>query len=695
MSADRAEDDLAVLILAPFGRDAESAAQILERHRRRSIICVDVDDLARRIDERAGAVLVTEEALFRADLTALTAALDAQPSWSDIPFVYLAGQRKGYAARVETSGLPDRITNAMVLDRPLGAESLLSALEWALGARRRQFQLRDHLRQLEEQASMLTRIANDLGQSESRFRAITESMPQIVWSARPDGFHDFINQRFFDYTGVSRPAGLLFADTHLIHPDDRALARSTWRHCLETGSPYEVEYRMLHRSGRYRWQLGKAVPVRDEDGAVRRWFGTCTDIEDQVKARENLAAFSEMLERQVNDRTAALHNEMAERQRVEGALRQSQKMEAIGQLTGGIAHDFNNFLTGIIGSLDIVKRRLASGRLDDLDRFMNTAASSAHRASALTHRLLAFSRRQALDPHPTDVNKLVTAMRELLMRSLDEHIEYATALAPDLPPVLADPSQVESALLNMAINARDAMPNGGSLTITSELTDLDEAFVARHENLQAGRYVMLAVRDTGTGMSEETLARALDPFFTTKPLGQGTGLGLSMIYGFARQSNGHLQIESEVGRGTVVRLYLPLANAAIDEPALLAAAPQGRGESILVVEDDPAVRTLVLEVLGELGYEALEAEDARSAFSILDSERVIDLLISDVGLPGMNGRQLADIARLRRQNLRVLFMTGYADNESVRSGALDPGMSVIAKPFSIDILANRIREMMH
>ncbi len=691
-----ARSDHPVLILTPFGRDAESAARLLADHLRPSIICHDLVDLAARIDEHAGTVLIAEEALQRVDLAPLVAALDAQPSWSDIPFVYLAAQRQGLPARHEAPRLPERITNTMVLDRPLSSGSLMSALEWALGSRRRQYLIRDQVQKLEEQAHLLAETATELRESEARFRAITESSPQIVWSARADGFHDYMNQRFFDYTGIEKPEGLHFSHTRLVHDDDREMARSTWRHCVETGEPFEVEYRMLRHDGVYRWHLGQAMPVHDADGHVTRWFGTCTDIDDQVTARESLSAFNDILERQVDERTAALHAEMAERQRIESALRQSQKMEAIGQLTGGIAHDFNNFLTGIIGSIDIVKRRIASGRLDDIERFMNAASTSAQRASSLTHRLLAFARRQTLDPHPTDVNKLVESMHEIVMRSLNERITLQTRLSPDLSLARVDPSQVESALLNMVINARDAMPDGGALTIATDMADLDEAFAARYENLKAGRYVVISVRDNGIGMSEETLARALDPFFTTKPLGQGTGLGLSMIYGFARQSNGHLQIDSKPGRGTVVKLYLPPAAQAdvVASAPLPLDVPEGRGEAILVVEDDPAVRTLVLEVLQELGYEGLEAEDARSAFPILDSDRTIDLLISDVGLPGMNGRQLADIARLRRTSLKVLFITGYAENESVRSGGLGPGMAVIAKPFAIDVLANRIKEMM-
>jgi PAS domain S-box-containing protein len=382
----------------------------------------------------------------------------------------------------------------------------------------------------------------------------------------------------------------------------------------------------------------------------------------------------------------------------EAQLRQSQKMEAVGQLTGGIAHDFNNMLTGVIGALSVVKRRIASGRLDDLDRFIDAATSSAHRAAALTHRLLAFSRRQSLDRQLIDINALVASIEDLLRRTLGEHIELAINLSGDAWHALTDANQLESAILNLVINARDAMPLGGRLTIATANVDLTASDIRDSEDLTAGSYVSLSVGDTGIGMSKSTLEKAFEPFFTTKPIGQGTGLGLSMIYGFVKQSGGHVQIESELGHGTTIKLLLPSAStipprAAIEARAA-AEAPMGDGEIVLVIEDDDAVRMLVIAVLKDLGYHALEAIDGAHALPIIESDQRIDLIISDVGLPGMNGRQLAEIAVGIRPDLRVLFITGYTAQAESRAEFLGPGMDMIKKPFAIDDLALKVKEIL-
>lgn len=419
----------------------------------------------------------------------------------------------------------------------------------------------------------------------------------------------------------------------------------------------------------------------------------------QYEARDRLINLSqselrlqrtlETLEQQVEERTAQLRSN-------EEALRQSQKMEAVGQLTGGIAHDFNNMLTGIIGSLELLRRRLARGRLDDLDSLIDLGVTSANRAAGLTHRLLAFSRRQSLDSKPVEINQLVTSMGELLQRSLNESIVLEMQLSGQLWTAEADPNQLESALLNLALNARDAMPDGGRLVVETRNRHLDNVFTAAYGTLTPGDYVELNVSDTGCGMPENVISRAFDPFFTTKPIGQGTGLGLSMIYGFARQSRGHVIIHSEVGKGTTVSLFLPrfVGEVTADspqDPALLPFA--NAGECVLIVEDDPAVRVLVSQVLSELGYAFVEAGDADSALPIIESSQRIDLMISDVGLPGMNGRQLAEIGRQIRPDLRVLFITGYAEHAAVRGGFLDPGMQLITKPFTFDLLTAKVREM--
>jgi signal transduction histidine kinase len=421
----------------------------------------------------------------------------------------------------------------------------------------------------------------------------------------------------------------------------------------------------------------------------RRQYEARDRLIDLSQSELRLQTTLETLEQQVEERTAQLrHNEEA--------LRQSQKMEAVGQLTGGIAHDFNNMMTGIIGSLELLRRRLARGRTEDLDGLIDLGVTSANRAAGLTHRLLAFSRRQSLDSKPVEMNTLVASMGELLQRSINESIELDIQLSEDLWVAEADPNQLESALLNLVLNARDAMPEGGTLIVNTSNQQLDSRFVAAHGNLLPGDYVLLRVTDTGCGMPESTISRAFDPFFTTKPIGQGTGLGLSMIYGFSKQSHGHVTIDSEVGHGTSVSLFLPRYSGDLAEENLIDIqhAPHALdGETVLIVEDDPAVRVLVSAVLSELGYAYVEAGDADSAVPILDSAQRIDLLISDVGLPGMNGRQLAEIGRQYRPDLKVLFITGYAEHAAVRGGFLDPGMQMITKPFTFDLLTAKVREM--
>ncbi|CRM78506.1 MULTISPECIES: response regulator [Pseudomonas] len=421
----------------------------------------------------------------------------------------------------------------------------------------------------------------------------------------------------------------------------------------------------------------------------RRQYEARDRLIDLSESELRLQRTLETLEQQVEERTAQLRSN-------EEALRQSQKMEAVGQLTGGIAHDFNNMLTGIIGSLELLRRRVSRGKLDDLDSLIDLGVTSANRAAGLTHRLLAFSRRQSLDSKPVQINQLVTSMGELLQRSLNESIALDMRLDTQLWTAEADPNQLESALLNLALNARDAMPSGGRLVVETCNRHLDSVFTAAYGTLKPGDYVELSVSDTGCGIPESLMGRVFDPFFTTKPIGQGTGLGLSMIYGFARQSRGHVTLHSEVGKGTTVSLFLPRFVGEITpdvtvDPALLPIA--NSGETVLIVEDDPAVRVLVSQVLSELGYAFVEAGDADGALPIIESSQRIDLMISDVGLPGMNGRQLAEIGRQVRPDLKVLFITGYAEHAAVRGGFLDPGMQLITKPFTFDLLTAKVREM--
>ena len=437
---------------------------------------------------------------------------------------------------------------------------------------------------------------------------------------------------------------------------------------------------------------GRALPVymsvsllRDEDTTLL--CGVLTDLTEQ---KQNLRALAEV--------NARLMDEIAERERVEDALRQAQKMEAVGQLTGGLAHDFNNLLAGISGSLELMQSRLAQGRVNELDRYISAAQWAAARAAAMTHRLLAFSRRQTLAPVPTNPNRLIAGMEEIIRRTAGPAITLETVLAEDLWPTLCDPNQLESAVLNLSINARDAMPDGGRLAIETCNVRLDKPG-AGDTDMAPGRYVAVCVSDTGTGMAPDVLARAFDPFFTTKPIGMGTGLGLSMIYGFARQSGGQVRIKSELGRGTTVCLYLP--RHAAEESSVTAgeaAEPPDRTEAceaVLVIDDEPTVRMLICDALTELGYATIEAEDGPSGLRVIQSGAKVDLLITDVGLPGgLNGRQVADAARASRPDLKVLFITGYADKAAAGSALLGQGMQVMTKPFSFSALAAKIRLML-
>jgi PAS domain S-box-containing protein len=437
------------------------------------------------------------------------------------------------------------------------------------------------------------------------------------------------------------------------------------------------------------WDV-QVTAIPGANGRPEKLLAVSRDITEQKRTEGELRELNDTLERRIEERTREL-------QASEDQLRQSQKLDALGQLTGGVAHDFNNLLTGISGSLEILQTRLAHGQLTDVDRFITAAQGASKRAAALTHRLLAFSRRQTLDPKPTNANRLIEGMEDLVRRTVGPSIEVETVLAEDLWITLCDASQLENAVLNLCINARDAMPDGGRLTIETVNTSLDGR-AAREQDMAAGQYVMVCVTDTGTGMAPDVIERAFDPFYTTKPMGQGTGLGLSMTYGFAKQSGGQVRIYSEVGKGTTLRIYLPRHAGEEDAeslPAQLTEAPRAQaGETVLIVDDDEAVRMLVTEVLQELGYAAIEAADGTSGLNLLQSNARIDLLITDVGLPGgMNGRQIADAARVGRPDLKVLFITGYAENAVVRNGYLEAGMQMMIKPFTMEALATRIQNV--
>ena len=426
------------------------------------------------------------------------------------------------------------------------------------------------------------------------------------------------------------------------------------------------------------------------------------DKEEQLRLmlQETVATRTRELT-EANDRLKA---EAEERGRVEEALRQSLKMEAVGQLTGGLAHDFNNLLAGISGSLQLMNMRVSQGRTAEIGRYMGAAMTSVERAAALTHRLLAFSRRQTLDPKPTVVNSLIEGMRDMFSRTVGPGVEIETSLAPELWPTLCDPNQLENALLNLVINARDAMPDGGHVNIETSNCVLADSRGLQIDSLSGrvpnGEYIALFVIDTGSGMPSSVIERAFDPFFTTKPIGQGTGLGLSMIYGFVQQSGGHVLLRSAEGHGTTVAIYLPRyvgAEMGVETIEGVAPIPQAdAGVAVLLVEDEPTVRMVMADVLRDNGYTVMEADTGYNALNQIRSSARIDLLLSDVGLPGgMNGRQLADAAREHRPHLKVLFVTGYDEQAALGSGLMAQGMAILTKPFNISSFSAKVQDLMH
>lgn len=521
-----------------------------------------------------------------------------------------------------------------------------------------------------------------LRRSEDQFRGLAQAMPNQAWIARVDGNLDWFNDRVYDYAGLEQHELKDDRWGSMVHPDDLPLAAAGWAESVASGNPYQAEFRLRRADGAYRWHIARAMPIRGEDGSIERWVGTNTDIEDQKRA-------AELLESRIAERSRELEKANEE-------LRQSQKMEAVGQLTGGIAHDFNNLLTGVISGLEMMQTRLAQDRHADADRCANLAMQSAQRAASLTHRLLAFSRRQPLEPRAVCSNELVRSMHELLDRTLGPGIKLDVQASPDAWATRCDLNQLENTLLNLVINARDAMPDGGVLTISTGNREVGAGTVAKGEP-GPGEYVCLSIADNGIGMTAETMAHVFEPFYTTKPIGQGTGLGLSMVYGFARQSGGFVRIQSELGAGTTVSVYLPRFHGVpTQRPAqgeLAGPLPASTPRTVLVVDDEAPIRELVVALLQDQGHRCLQAQDGQAGLQIaMSPEQAIDLLITDVGLPGLNGRELAARARARRPDLKVLFITGYA-RDAIFDDDPGAGMELLNKPFTLAELASRVRHL--
>lgn len=522
-------------------------------------------------------------------------------------------------------------------------------------------------------------------------RTFTAAVPGVVYAKDREGRMLVANHGTTELIG--KPPEFYIGKTDLEYLEDKDQARvimTTDQRIMNGGVSEQVEEEVRLADGSAAIWLSVKAPFFSETGEVIGLIGSSIDVTARKQAEAAVQDLNLNLEQRIREA-------ISEREVVEAALRQSQKMEAVGQLTGGIAHDFNNLLAGISGSLELMQMRLAQGRVADVDRYLGVAQGAVQRAAALTHRLLAFSRRQTLAPIPTDVNALIRGMEELIRRTVGPSVDIQVRAAADLLTALIDPAQLENSLLNLCINARDAMPHGGSILIETCNERLDDSSDLDPEVL-SGEYLSIRVTDNGCGMSTEVAARAFEPFFTTKPVGEGTGLGLSMIYGFARQSGGQIRIRSRVDHGTTVCLQLPRHEREV-EPAVSAssinnAALTGQGETVLVVDDEASVRMLVTEVLNNLGYVAIEAADSLAGLRILQSDVRIDLLVTDVGLPGgINGRQMADAGRACRAGLPVLFITGYAETAVLDKCHLEPLTDVLTKPFALEALASRIKEL--
>jgi PAS domain S-box-containing protein len=635
------------------------------------------------------------------------------------------------------------------------------------------------------------RVEAELWDSQARFQAIANSIDQMIWSTRADGYHDYYNQRWYDFTGM--PVGTTDGEAWngMFHPEDQDRAWAVWRHCLETGEPYHIEYRLRHRSGEYRWVLGRAQPVRDASGRIVRWFGTCTDIQEIVEAREVLARSRAELEAAVVERTrerdrvwensrdllvvvgpdgrfraanpawtdilghdpaevigrsyrdfvwpedvertiegvriastshdlssfenryrakdgtprwiswhTSLEGDLVygygrdvteerlaaeDLRRAEEALRQSQKLEAMGQLTGGVAHDFNNLLTPIIGGLDLLHRRGLGGERER--RLIDGALQSAERARTLVQRLLAFARRQPLQPSAVNVAELIRGMADLVASTSGPQVKVVVDLPADLPAAKADPNQLEMGILNLSVNARDAMPDGGVLRITAAA----ETIVARRHptGLRPGDYVRISVADTGVGMDEATAARAIEPFFSTKGVGKGTGLGLSMVHGLASQLGGALRITSRPGLGANIELWLPVSDEQAAEPGPAETAPAAAAVGVaLLVDDEILVRASTADMLDEMGYRVVEAGSAEAALGLLDGGLRPDLLVTDHLMPGMTGVDLVREVQGRLPGTPALLVSGFADVDD-----LDPDLARLTKPFRASDLAASLERL--
>jgi len=674
------------VILAPNGRDAAVAAALIKEAGYHANICGDLAALLHEIESGAGLAVIADEAIKTADLRPLATWLNGQPPWSDFPFVLLTHQGGGPERNPDAARIGNALGNVTFLERPFHPTTLVSIVGSAVRGRRRQYQARAILADLTDSEGLLQTALNagNLGTLELR-------LPELELD---------LSDTCVGFFGRKPGEPFTFADLQAsIHPDDRERRQEVLDRTLKNGADYQIEYRNIWPDGSVHWVHTRARVVRRSDGSIKSLVGVCSDITARKTAdidrdnllgqlaaeRSALAELTATLEQRVEERSAELMKEVSAREKAQEQLRQAQKMETIGQLTGGVAHDFNNLLMAVMGNLDLLRKRMP----DDpkLHRLVDGALQGAERGASLTQRLLAFARQQDLHAVSVDLKTLLGGMTDLLDRSLGPRVVVRLDIPDGLPPARIDANQLELAILNLAINARDAMPDGGSIDITVAEYQAKKSDAV----LQPGRYLKLSVIDTGTGMSPETLKRAVEPFFSSKPLGKGTGLGLSMVHGLAVQLGGALQLTSAVGKGTSATLMLPIATAAPEAENAAPSVPKGkRSAVILFVDDDPLIAMSTAEMLEDLGHRVIAVNSGQHALEILRSEQPLDLMMTDHMMPGMTGLELVAASRDVRPALPVLLATGYAE--------LPEGTQIdlprLAKPYHQDQLRERLDQIL-
>lgn len=665
-----------ILILAPRGRDAAVIAETLRNVGHASQICGDLGELSQALGDEAGAAILTEEALAQGGLDALTDWLAHQPTWSDFPFIVLVTKQPGKRTQADAERLKG-IGNIVLLERPINAETLISAAHSAIRARHRQYLARDHL--------------HAQTRAEEQLRFALEAGKLGAWDLDLDSGALTTSAETRGHFGHAADQPLTLAGVEAaVHPEDEALRAAALNASIACAEDYDVEYRIFWPDGSLHWVQVRGRLNRIRPGEPRRMSGISLDITGRKTAEAELRLLNETLEQRIADSVRELQRanerllaEISEREQAQAALVQAQKMDAIGQLTGGIAHDFNNLLTAIVGNIDMIERRSDDERVK---RMAANAREGVERATKLTAQLLAFSRSQQLDLQPVEVDALITGMDDLLTRTLGHTVEVRMALAAGAARAKADANQLELAMLNLAINARDAMGDGGVVTISSRISD------EWHEGLQPGDHVVIAVSDTGHGIPKDLLQKVFDPFFTTKSVGKGTGLGLSQVYGIATQSGGTVRIDSTVGVGTTIEIWLPITEAGdrirpSDIPPN--ETPLSEGERVLVIDDDPSVRRFLVQCLRSLGYRVTEASGGQEGLARLAEDRP-DLMVVDFAMPGMDGAQVARRARQVIPQLGMLLITGYADAGAIRE--LVNSEAVLRKPFKVSDLAVAVRK---